>query len=94
MKHYEKKEIYNPETLAVVKKHYAEILTALGEDVTRAGLEKTPERVAKAMHFLTQGYELDALEILRGALFNGANYCRCYEQTNGRWVTSSAPCKV
>ena len=70
MKHYEKKEIYNPETLAVVKKHYAEILTALGEDVTREGLEKTPERVAKAMHFLTQGYELDALEILRGALFN------------------------
>ena len=70
MKHYEKKEIYNPETLMLVKDHYKEILTALGEDVTREGLEKTPERVAKAMHFLTQGYELDALEILRGALFN------------------------
>ena len=70
MKHYEKKEIYNPETLTLVKDHYAEILKALGEDVSRDGLEKTPERVAKAMHFLTQGYELDAVEILRGALFD------------------------
>lgn len=70
MKHYEKKEIYNPETLTLVKDHYTEILKALGEDVSRDGLEKTPERVAKAMHFLTQGYELDAVEILRGALFD------------------------
>ena len=46
------------------------MLKALGEDVTRNGLEKTPERAAKAMHFLTQGYEMDALEILRGALFD------------------------
>lgn len=45
-------------------------MKALGEDVTRNGLEKTPERAAKAMHFLTQGYEMDALEILRGALFD------------------------
>lgn len=69
MKRYEKKEVYNPETLALVKDHYAGILKALGEDITRDGLEKTPERVAKAMHYLTQGYEQNAQEILQGALF-------------------------
>jgi GTP cyclohydrolase I len=46
------------------------MLVALGEDVNRNGLEKTPERAAKAMHFLTQGYQMDAIEILRGALFD------------------------
>ena len=70
MKLYEKKEIYNELSLEKVKTNYREILSALGEDVTREGLEKTPERAAKAMHFLTQGYSLDATEILRGALFN------------------------
>ena len=69
MKNYQKIEQYNPETIELVKNNYTEMLKALGEDVTRNGLEKTPERAAKAMHFLTQGYEMDALEILRGALF-------------------------
>jgi GTP cyclohydrolase I len=41
----------------------------LGEDVSREGLEKTPQRVAKAMQFLTQGYNQDAEEILRSAMF-------------------------
>lgn len=70
MKKYQKKEEYNTDSIQLLKNNYTEILTALGEDVTRNGLEKTPERVAKAMHFLTQGYQMDAGEILRGALFD------------------------
>ena len=49
---------------------YAGILTALGEDVQREGLVKTPERVAKAMQFLTQGYEMDADQLVEQAIFN------------------------
>ena len=69
MKKYEKKEIFHDKSLKLVAEKYRDIIEALGEDVTRGGLEKTPERVAKAMHFITQGYHMDALEILRGALF-------------------------
>ena len=50
-------------------KEYNIILSQLGEDVNRDGLIKTPERASKAMHFLTQGYEMDAEAILKGALF-------------------------
>ena len=49
--------------------HYAEILKLLGEDIQREGLLKTPERVAKAIQFCTQGYRQDAQEVLRGAMF-------------------------
>ena len=49
---------------------YAEIITRLGEDPTRDGLIKTPERAEHSMEFLTQGYQQDAQEILRGALFD------------------------
>src|ERR1700681_151917 len=49
---------------------YAELITRLGEDPTRDGLVKTPERTAKAMSFLTKGYQEDPEEILRGALFD------------------------
>lgn len=49
--------------------HYSHVLDLLGEDKNREGLLKTPERVAKAMQFLTQGYEMDAGEILNSALF-------------------------
>jgi GTP cyclohydrolase I len=69
MKNYEKKEQYNAETTALLAENYKTIIDGLGEDVTREGLEKTPERVAKAMQFLTHGYTLDPLEILKGALF-------------------------
>jgi len=51
---------------------YAGILTVLGEDVQREGLVKTPERVAKAMQFLTQGYEMDADQLVEQAIFNEA----------------------
>ena len=50
--------------------HYAEILKTLGEDITREGLAKTPERVAKAMQFLASGYEMDANKILQSAIFH------------------------
>ena len=46
-----------------------QLLTALGEDPQRNGLEKTPERIAKALAFLTQGYDQDINEIINGALF-------------------------
>ena len=54
------------EDLAV---HYKEILTLLGEDPEREGLEKTPMRVAKAMQTLTKGYQMDAHKVLTDALF-------------------------
>jgi GTP cyclohydrolase I len=49
---------------------YTELLTRLGEDPNRDGLLKTPERTAKAMTFLTKGYQEDAEKVLRGALFD------------------------
>lgn len=52
-----------------LKKHYESILSLIGEDPAREGLVKTPERVAKAMQFLTQGYEQSPEDILRGAMF-------------------------
>ena len=57
------------EGLEPLAKHYEEILKLLGEDPQREGLLKTPMRVAKAMQTLTRGYEEDAHEILRQALF-------------------------
>jgi GTP cyclohydrolase IA len=50
-------------------KHYLEILRLLGEDPDREGLLKTPKRVAKAMQFMTYGYQVDPGEILRSAMF-------------------------
>ena len=52
-----------------VKKNYNLILNAIGEDSSREGLLKTPERAAKAMQFLTQGYDQDPQAILRSAMF-------------------------
>ena len=49
--------------------HYQEILTLLGEDPEREGLEKTPMRIAKAMQTLTKGYQMDAHKVLTDALF-------------------------
>jgi GTP cyclohydrolase IA len=67
---YQKTETYNPASLETLRLNYSQILTALGEDVQREGLEKTPERAAKAMHFLAGGYDLDAHAIMRSAIFH------------------------
>jgi GTP cyclohydrolase I len=52
-----------------IRKHVRAILTGLGEDADREGLEKTPERVEKALKFMTQGYSLDAGKVINDALF-------------------------
>ena len=64
----------NPETefregLDDLATHYRSVLTLLGEDVCREGLEKTPMRVAKAMQILTRGYTQDPHKVLTDALF-------------------------
>lgn len=59
---------------AALATHYKEILGLLGEDASREGLLKTPERVAKAMQFLTKGYHEDPEAILRSAMFKEEDY--------------------
>lgn len=66
---YHKEEIYDESITAEIAGHYREILRLLGEDPEREGLVKTPERVAKALQFITQGYGQDGGEILKAALF-------------------------
>ncbi len=66
---YEKIDQFNPKTIKALSHHYYNVLELIGEDPTREGLEKTPERVAKALQFLTHGYDLDPAEILRSAMF-------------------------
>jgi GTP cyclohydrolase I len=61
---------YKEETTNHIAAVYQTVLEKLGEDANREGLLKTPERVAKALQFLTHGYDLDPAEILRGALFH------------------------
>ena len=66
---YRREELYDPDTIEQLKTHYRAILTLLDEDSEREGLLKTPERVAKAMTFLTKGYTEDPREILLSAKF-------------------------
>lgn len=66
---YTREDIYDGRTTEEIAAHYREILRLLGEDPDREGLLKTPERVAKALQFLTKGYGQDGTEILSGALF-------------------------
>ena len=66
---YKKIDWYNPEKVAHIASHYESILKDLGEDPSREGLLKTPERVAKALQFLTQGYNSDPSAILKSAIF-------------------------
>ncbi len=66
---YQKVEQYNEETIDAMAKNYKQILNAIGEDPSREGIVKTPERAAKALQFLTHGYELDAEAILKSAMF-------------------------
>lgn len=66
---YQSFEEYSIEVTSSLKENYKNIITELGEDPDREGVLKTPERAAKAMQFLTQGYELDAEKILKKAMF-------------------------
>ncbi|PIA82088.1 GTP cyclohydrolase I FolE [Gaetbulibacter sp. 4G1] len=66
---YKKFEEYNIQVTDDVKDRYKNIIEDLGENTDRDGLLKTPERAAKAMQFLTQGYHQDPVEILKGAMF-------------------------
>ncbi len=66
---YQRQDIYDPKRIEELMGHYREILRLLGEDPEREGLIKTPERVAKAMSFITKGYSQDPIEILRSAIF-------------------------
>ena len=66
---YKREDIYNEEKIQELMVHYREILRLLGEDPDREGLLKTPERVAKAMSFITKGYAQDPIAILRSAMF-------------------------
>ncbi|WP_038142023.1 GTP cyclohydrolase I FolE [Thiothrix lacustris] len=54
-------------------KLYAELITSIGEDINRDGLQKTPERAAKAFSFLTQGYQQSLEDIVNGAVFDSSN---------------------
>ncbi len=69
---YKKEETYNTNVTKELSEKYELLLNRLGEDPTREGLLKTPERAAKAMQFLTHGYDLDAKEILKSAMFKEA----------------------
>lgn len=60
---------YDAERTAKLQEHYKAILELLGEDPSREGLLKTPERMAKSMQYLTQGYRQDPMEILLSAKF-------------------------
>jgi len=67
---YRKIEQYDDKITSKLIDHYKDSLDLLGEDSEREGLLKTPERVAKAMQFLTQGYQMDAKVILNSAKFH------------------------
>jgi len=66
---YKKEERYSEDVTEKVASNCKSVLELLGEDPDREGLLKTPVRYAKAMQFLTQGYNMDPAEILRGAMF-------------------------
>jgi GTP cyclohydrolase I len=66
---YKRNESYQDDITRAIEENYSSIITSLGEDINREGLIKTPKRASKAMQFLTQGYQMDAQEILNSAMF-------------------------
>ena len=66
---YSRTETYDAATTEGLMDNYKNIIELLGENAQREGLEKTPERVAKAMQYMTQGYSQDAVAILNSAKF-------------------------
>ncbi len=67
---YKKIEQYDENVTSGLMKNYKDVLGLLGEESDRKGLQKTPERLAKAMQYLTQGYSLDARAIINSAKFH------------------------
>ena len=67
---YKKTEQYEEKVTSGLIENYRSALDLLGEDPEREGLLKTPERVAKAMQYMTQGYQMDAKAILESAKFH------------------------
>ena len=66
---YRKIEEYDEKTTREIAGHIKAILELLGENPTREGLQKTPERVAKAMLYFTSGYDQNPEEIIQSAMF-------------------------
>ena len=66
---YERIDQYDPVSIKRIGDHYSDILSTIGEDPEREGLKRTPERVAKALQYLTHGYDLDPAAILKSAMF-------------------------
>jgi GTP cyclohydrolase I len=64
----------SPEITQALSVHYREIIRLLGENPEREGLMKSPERVAKAMQFMLQGYDDDPVEVLKSAMFLEEDY--------------------
>ncbi|MEI8279253.1 MAG: GTP cyclohydrolase I FolE [Bacteroidota bacterium] len=69
---YSKKEHYDEEVTKKLMDHYRSSIALLGEDPDREGLQKTPERIAKAMQVITRGYSTNARDILNSAKFHEA----------------------
>lgn len=67
---YRREDIYDEDVTVEIAGHVKEILRLIGEDTTREGLLKTPERVAKALQYLTKGYGDDGEMIVKSALFD------------------------
>lgn len=67
---YARLDVYEARTIKHISDHYTDILARIGEDPNREGLQKTPERVAKSLQYLTHGYDLDPAAIMQDALFH------------------------
>ena len=64
----------SPELTKALSEHYKETIRLLGEDPEREGLKKTPQRIAKAMQFMLQGYRKDPVKVLQSAMFLEEDY--------------------
>ena len=69
-KNYKRHDEFDAQRIERLAYHYREILALLGEDPEREGLIKSPERIAKAMSFVTKGYSEDPIEIIKSATFS------------------------
>ena len=67
---YNREDEYDPQVTTKIAEHVRAVLDLLGEDASREGLQKTPERVAKSLQFLTKGYSEDGVAIVRKAIFD------------------------